>query len=389
MNNNLVDAVQFTCEGVISILSLFSLGVLIKENNRLKTEVKRKFYRCFVVLAIACIAGWCSLLMNGHSQNYVLLHAFIKSLDYIFFPYVCVTVADMVNYTKHRKKIMSIIIGNAIFELISIFTKWSFYIDSNYIYAAGQYHFIYHITIYISILYLALAFINYGRSFKRENLFSFISIITVLLVAVVLQEAFSIRVMFTGVPPAIILLFIHINEFSQLKFDEEMEMKNKIIATDSLTGIGSRFAYNNSILEMQKQNLPQDFVVIAADVNGLKYINDNFGHIEGDKVICAAADCLSKAFSKYGKCYRTGGDEYAIFANIERNMIDLLMKDFNEHVNNWNGGETKLSISIGYCYAFDTNDKTIDSTIKNADEKMYKSKSEYYSTSGLDRRHKQ
>ena len=388
MNNNLVDALQFTCEGVISILSLLSLGILIKENNRLKKEMKNRFYRCFVVLAIACIAGWASLLMNEHSQNYVLLHAFVKSLDYIFFPYVCVTVADMVNYTKHRKIIMTVIIANAIFELLSIFTKWSFFIDSNYIYAAGPYHFVYHITIYLSIFYLALAFINYGRSFKKENLLSFLSIITVLLVAVVLQEAFSIRVMFTGVPPAIILLFIHINEFSQLKFDEEMEMKNKIIATDSLTGIGSRFAYNNAILEMQKQELSQDFVVIAADVNGLKYVNDNYGHIEGDKIICAAADCLSKVFSNCGKCYRTGGDEYAVFANISKDKIDSLIQEFNKHVNNWNGGATKLSISIGYCYACDSRDNTIDSTIKDSDEKMYKSKSEYYSTSGFDRRKK-
>ena len=387
MNNNLVDAVKFTCEGVIAILSLFSLGVLIKENNRLKKEMKNRFYRCFIVLAVACIAGWGSLMMNEHSQNYVLLHAFVKSLDYILFPYVCVTVADMVNYTKHRKKIMVVIIANAIFEFASIFTKWSFYIDSNYIYASGPYHFVYHITIYLAIFYLALAFINYGKSFKKENLFSLISIIMVLLVAVVLQEAFSIRVMFIGVPPAIILLFIHINEFSQLKFDEELEFKNELLSKDVLTGLGSRFSYNKEIEKYENGNIGTDFLAIAIDINGLKIVNDSYGHSKGDAIICATGDAIKKVFSNYGNCYRIGGDEFIVLANIDKKLIKTLFKDFKKDIKSWKDGAIKLSVSSGYCYGSEV-DNNIYDVLKKADERMFKDKNDYYIKNKIDRRKK-
>lgn len=387
MNNNLVDAVKFTCEGVIAILSLFSLGVLIKENNRLKKEMKNRFYRCFIVLAVACIAGWGSLMMNEHSQNYVLLHAFVKSLDYVLFPYVCVTVADMVNYTKHRKKVMIVIIANAIFEFVSIFTKWSFYIDSDYIYAAGQYHFVYHITIYIAIFYLALAFINYGKSFKKENIFSLISIIMVLLVGVVLQEAFSIRVMFIAVAPAIILLFIHINEFSQLKFDEELAFKNELLSKDALTGLGSRFSYNKEVSNYEKNGIDDDFIVIAIDINGLKMVNDNYGHIKGDAIICATGNAITNVFSEYGKCFRIGGDEFIVFANIDKMIIKSVFEKFYNEITSWEDGSIKLSVSTGYCFGSEINNNIYDA-LKKADERMFMDKNNYYIKNNIDRRKK-
>lgn len=388
MNANLIDTVQFTCEGIISIMSLFSLGILIKENNRLKKDVKMIFYRSFIVLAIACVAGWTSLLMNSHSQNYVLLHAFIKSLDYIFFPYVCVTVADMLNFTKYRKWIMIVIIANAVFELVSIFTGWSFYIDEGFCYQSGSLHFVYHIAIYTSIFYLLLALFNYGRSFKKENRFSLITILSILIVAVVLQEAFSIRVMFAGVAPTIILLFIHINEFSQLKMDEELEFKNQLLSLDSLTGLGSRFSFNKELEKIKKNNIDDDFVAITIDINGLKITNDTFGHAEGDKIICATGDIIKEVFGKYGSSYRVGGDEYIIFANIDKKEIKGLCKNFNKKIKEWNGGPRKLTVSLGYCYKGEVKDHDIMSVMKKADERMLKNKNDYYIKNKIDRRKK-
>lgn len=387
MNHNLIDTVQFTCEGIISIMSLFSLGILIKENNRLKKEVKMIFYRSFIVLAIACIAGWTSLLMNGHSENYTLLHAFVKSLDYIFFPYVCVTVADMVNYTKYRKWIMIIIIANAIFELASIFTGWSFYIDEGFCYQSGSFHFIYHISIYSSIFYLLLALFNYGRSFKKENRFSLITILSILVVAVVLQEAFSIRVMFAGVAPTIILLFIHINEFSQLKIDEELEFKNQLLSLDALTGLGSRFSFNKELEKIKNtDSLPDNFVALTIDINGLKITNDTYGHVEGDKIICATGDIIKEVLGRYGICYRVGGDEYIIFAQIDKENIKSICNEFNKKVDDWNGGPRKLTVSLGYCYKDETEDQSISSIMKKADERMLKNKNDYYIKNKIDRR---
>lgn len=46
------------------------------------------------------------------------------------------------------------------------------------------------------------------------------------------------------------------------------------------------------------------------DLNGLKHINDHFGHSAGDELIIGAARCIERAFAGYGECYRIGGDEF-------------------------------------------------------------------------------
>lgn len=379
MNNNLIDMKEFTAQGIICILSLMSLAILIKDNNRLGKEAKSRFYRALLVIAIAALSGWLSLLLNGRSQNFTTFHAFVKSLDYCFFPLVCVSIADLINYKKYRSAINTVVVLNAIFELLSIFTKWSFFIDETYVYKNGPLHFIYEIAIYATIGYLILGLISYGKKFKKENIDSLISILVLLIVSVVLQEVFSVRVMFIGMAPAVILLYIHLDEFNQLQYDEDLEEKNKLIATDALTGLGSRFAYNNLInYYTNESDIPNNMSVIEVDINGLKETNDTRGHVEGDKIICATANIINDVFSSKGKCFRTGGDEYFIFIEATDNELKQLIKQFKNKVNAWSDDDLKLSVSLGYVRKTTKNNYSIEKLIKLADESMYKEKRAYY-----------
>ncbi|MFR3283861.1 MAG: diguanylate cyclase domain-containing protein [Clostridium fessum] len=45
---------------------------------------------------------------------------------------------------------------------------------------------------------------------------------------------------------------------------------------------------------------------------GWKRVNDTYGHVAGDELIRAAADCMKNSFNEYGKVYRIGGDEFAV-----------------------------------------------------------------------------
>ena len=88
--------------------------------------------------------------------------------------------------------------------------------------------------------------------------------------------------------------------------------KEKLIYTsntDELTRCLNRHAYEN---DMKKLNLSEEWVYISADLNGLKQANDSYGHMAGDELICAAADCMRDSFHEYGKVYRIGGDEFAV-----------------------------------------------------------------------------
>ena len=121
-----------------------------------------------------------------------------------------------------------------------------------------------------------------------------------------------------------------------------------------------------------KRNLPLS--VIMCDVNGLKLVNDSFGHEAGDLLLKAAAKIITKASRKDGVVARMGGDEFVI-------VLPRTTEDEAEHVANtikelssWEKvSNIELSISCGY----DT--KTLDSqsiteVIANAENHMYRHK---------------
>ena len=68
---------------------------------------------------------------------------------------------------------------------------------------------------------------------------------------------------------------------------------------DGLTGLLSQKSYLNRTLNLQ----PEDKMLIVLDLDNFKYINDTYGHQAGDQCLKVIAECLKKAYSRYGNCY--------------------------------------------------------------------------------------
>ena len=75
--------------------------------------------------------------------------------------------------------------------------------------------------------------------------------------------------------------------------------------TDSLTRLGNRYAMNTYIVN---NNGNKSIGVVYCDITGLKRVNDNYGHSQGDALIIRAADAIRSVFEGYGM-FRIGGDE--------------------------------------------------------------------------------
>ena len=83
---------------------------------------------------------------------------------------------------------------------------------------------------------------------------------------------------------------------------------------DELTGIPNRREMERA-LQKQYDRLRQkgeSFFVVSVDMDGLKYINDHFGHLEGDEALRALARILAAEQGEAGIAARTGGDEFQI-----------------------------------------------------------------------------
>ena len=109
--------------------------------------------------------------------------------------------------------------------------------------------------------------------------------------------------------------------------------------TDELTRLYNRrgfLALAEQHLREQKRN-ERDFVLILADLDDLKKINDNFGHPEGDFAIRKAAEALTSTFRKSDIIARIGGDEFAVLAmeaepGSERKMLALLEENIKNRI---------------------------------------------------------
>lgn len=155
---------------------------------------------------------------------------------------------------------------------------------------------------------------------------------------------------------------------------------DKASSIDVLTGLNIRRAYEEDIKMLQKKK-NKDVTFVSLDLNGLKRVNDNIGHLAGDELIVGAGHFIRDYFRKMGKCYRVGGDEFAVI--IENCNVDekKVYSEFKELIARWHGNLVdKMSISIGIARSCDYDYEDIKKLIELADMQMYKDKDLYYSS---------
>ncbi|MCR4910916.1 MAG: GGDEF domain-containing protein [Bacilli bacterium] len=163
--------------------------------------------------------------------------------------------------------------------------------------------------------------------------------------------------------------------------------------TDSLTQIGNRLAYFERVKDINnKINSGEDFcfTVLVYDVNGLKDINDTYGHESGDIALVVAADLIQKIFG-VENTYRIGGDEIVIIMENENGSDISHMNDelsdqlaiFNESKD---AIQTPISLSYGLAKYDKETDKEFLDVFRRADKDMYDCKNAYYKESGKRRK---
>ena len=150
--------------------------------------------------------------------------------------------------------------------------------------------------------------------------------------------------------------------------------------TDALTGVGNTTAYQGRIraLEDQLRAGSGSFAVALFDVDRLKEINDELGHVRGDMVIRAAAAVLSRVFGR-DNVYRVGGDEFvalaepATEAEVEQRLarVQTAAAQFTMPDKSCDG---RLSLSSGAAVCRPGEDQTYREVFVRADEAMYRCK---------------
>lgn len=121
-----------------------------------------------------------------------------------------------------------------------------------------------------------------------------------------------------------------------------------------------------------------DLCLFFIDINNMKKINDQFGHMTGDAALLETAGILRKVFRDSDIIARIGGDEFVVLAiGSNGRNVGLITDRINKYLAEFNarsGWDFPLSISIGFCHNEHGKISSIEEMLASADRRMYQQK---------------
>jgi diguanylate cyclase (GGDEF)-like protein len=161
------------------------------------------------------------------------------------------------------------------------------------------------------------------------------------------------------------------------KTKEKADQMDALAHRDSLTGVGSKLAYDQKVKQLSEDIAKgqAEFGIVMMDLNYLKQLNDNYGHERGNEAIQKTCGIICDVF-KHSPVYRIGGDEFVVIVqDRDYENIEALVEQFNRKVNATEGKPwEKISAAIGYA-RYD-NDDNVEDVFRRADKEMYDRKKE-------------
>lgn len=164
------------------------------------------------------------------------------------------------------------------------------------------------------------------------------------------------------------------NLHRQMVLKRSIQELDELHMRDEMTGIYNRFAWNRF---SKKYTEKESYCVVMLDMDGLKNVNDNFGHLAGNHAINITANAIKTAIQEEDLFIRYGGDEFQIISfntspeywdKIHRIVNDKLEADVLRQKLPYT-----LGISMGYCIC-DSSKNSFEECLKIADERMYANK---------------
>ena len=186
-----------------------------------------------------------------------------------------------------------------------------------------------------------------------------------------LEEVYTIVLLIIFVPLLIFgIIYLFLKKKKQVK---KIKITDRHKYTDMLTSLKNRNYLNAKTPEWEDcEVFPQAMVIV--DLNNVKYVNDNYGHEEGDQLIIKAASILVNTQLENSEIIRTDGNEFLIYlVGYSERQVSTYTKKLSKEMKNL---PYEFGAAIGFSMITDEI-KTIDDAINEATLEMITNKEEY------------
>ena len=361
----------------INIAAMALLGIVfIVAYHRLDRQdiMNKKFLSTSMIILLEVLFETITCMINGRPELWlipvsVFMHiaVFITApiLTYSWYVFIHSWVAPQTVISKKKHIFLLIPVAfNAVITCLSPFYGWVFYINSSNLYHRGEFFIVSSVITYFYLLYsLALILKQRKKIIKQEFFPLFIFGILPIIGGLFQTLFYGVLLMWSCSAFSLSIVYIFLQQ--------------RMVHLDVLTGAWTRESFDGYVLQRMKQRIDIKFGAIYLDFDGLKQINDEFGHFEGDCAIKDTIQLIKSLLRKTDVVARLGGDEFIIIIDCESSevlekmveRISLQLSEYNEK----SGKAYNLACSFGIDI-FNSSFNSIEQFLRHLDTLMYSNK---------------
>ena len=346
----------YTATVILTIALLLVSIVDIYTSRMIGSSMKRNCIIVCVLIACSLFFEWAGVKTNGADPALIPLHKAVKLLEFCLAPLTCAMAAMSYSKLRFPRLVAALTTVHVIFEIIALRYGLVISIDDANIYHRGVLYPVYIAVFTLSILYCFASIMYDEMRHYRRPTSAVIAILLFLILGIGMQMMFSeVRVDYMCI--AIGNYFV---------YNHRCKM---ILQLDGLTYLLNRRCYEKDVERIEAPTM-----IISMDVNKFKKVNDTYGHATGDYYLKTVASLISVVYSRYGSCYRCGGDEFCILLKKSIDRTEELNRQFENKIREKQRTDPKFpDVSVGFAL-FGSADEPIQEAFARADEMMYAAK---------------
>jgi diguanylate cyclase (GGDEF) domain len=363
----------------INIAAMVLLGtVFVIAYNRLDRQdiLNKKFLNTSLIILLEISFETMTCVMNGHPERWlnlvsVLMHIglFVTAPILTYFWYVFIHCWIAPTTTISQKKHILLLIPAAINFIITVLSPifgWVFFIDNSNIYHRGPLFIFSSFITYFYLLYSLALILKQRKKVIKQEYTPLLAFGILPVIGGLCQTLFyGVLLMWSSTAFSLVIVYIFLQQ--------------RMVHLDSLTSAWTRESFDCYILQTMKQRTDVKFGAIYFDLDGLKQINDEYGHLEGDCALKTTIQLIKSLLRKTDIVARLGGDEFIIIVDCESNeilekMVERIGLQFLKY-NEISGKRYKLECSFGVDI-FNSSYTSIEQFLNHIDNLMYSNKKE-------------
>lgn len=334
------EMITITCAGYLGLhgIGWASLGGLLTDTALQHLGNTTYFGYYLFPFAIACASLYSSLLFNCPQEHFRLARYFAWlakgcTVVGIVMPFMSFTAVFIIDHIIASVwSITSVAIG---FVMYKRYARARFYLFGNLLYS-------------VSLIIFMLTHVQTTPMVSRPELIVVVALAT---------DCFCILLTLAD------WLYQRQKEFSH---------SFHLARVDPLTQLGNRYALDEAFARLR-----HPFVIVFIDFDGLKAINDKYGHEKGDRYLTVAAELMHQQMATQGKLFRTGGDEFVWLFEVRSSQIKKLLAQIQHWITHCEQclrqqGWHESGISYGIATSLEAANQS--DCLALADQRMYEHK---------------